>query len=139
MPLQDQAAAYLQQQKKAGRTIKAAKLDPKYVRMEDEAAAISRSLRANENTIKQQARDQKTGELKNYGINSYNAMIALADRWRVLRPGSAPKAKNFSGNLSGRSHTGNDTMFQSCAKPAQAFWSQACAEFSRTHCYRECR
>ena len=101
--LQDQAAAYLQQQKKAGRTIKAAKLDPKYVRMEDEAKAISRSLQANENTIKQQARDQQTGEQKNYGINSYNAMIALADRWRVLRPGSAPKAKNFSGNLSGRS------------------------------------
>jgi len=101
--LQDQAAAYLQEQKKAGRTIKDAKLDPKYVRMEDEAKSISRSLQANENTIKQQARDQKTGELKNYGINSYNSMIALADRWRVLREGGAPKAKNFSGNLSGRS------------------------------------
>jgi hypothetical protein len=101
--LQDQAAAYLQAQKKAGRTMKAAKLDPKYVRMEEEAKAISRNLQANENTIKQTVRDQKTGELKNYGINSYNSMIALADRWRVLREGGAPKAKNFSGNLTGRS------------------------------------
>lgn len=44
---------------------------------------------------------QESGKL--YGINSTNAMIALADRWRTFRKGSAPKAKNFSGNLVGYS------------------------------------
>jgi len=101
--LQDEAAAYLENQKAAGRTKKAAELDPYYLQLEDQAKNISKNLQANENTIKQLSRDPETGELKNYGINSYNAMIALADRWRVLRPGGAPKAKNFSGNLTGRS------------------------------------
>ena len=101
--LQDQAAAYLEAQKSAGRTKKAAMQDPQYVRMQDEAKQISQRLQAEENTIKQSSVDPKTGKPKNYGINSYNSMIALADRWRVLREGGAPKARNFSGNLSGRS------------------------------------
>lgn len=99
----DQAAAYLDTQKKSGRTKKAAKQDPAYIALEDEAKAISKRLQAEANTIKQTSVDPKTGNLKNYGMNSYNSMIALADRWRVLRAGGAPKARNFSGNLSGRS------------------------------------
>ena len=101
--LQDQAAAYLETQKAAGRTKKSAESDPFYLNLEEQAKNISTNLRANANTIKQIERDPETGALKNYGINSYNAMIALADRWRVLRPEGAPKAKNFSGNLTGRS------------------------------------
>lgn len=101
--LQDQAAAYVDAQYASGRTKKAARQDPAYKAMEDEAAQISRRLQAEENTIKQSSFDPKTGKAKNYGINSYNSMIALADRWRVLRKDGAPKARNFSGNLSGRS------------------------------------
>lgn len=101
--LQDQAAAYVDAEYASGRTKKAAKQDPAYKAMENEAAEISRRLQAEENTIKQSSFDPKTGKAKNYGINSYNSMIALADRWRVLRKDGAPKARNFSGNLSGRS------------------------------------
>ena len=101
--IQDKAASYLKQQKESGRTVKAAKQDFVYIGLEGESKRISRELQDNANTIKQDSVDPKTGQLKNYGINSYNSMIALADRWRVLRPGGAPKAKNFSGNLSGRS------------------------------------
>lgn len=36
-----------------------------------------------------------------YGMNSRNAQMALADRWRQKEPGQAPKARNFSGNLGG--------------------------------------
>lgn len=92
--LLDGAEQYLEGQRAAGRTIKAAKTDPEYTQMVDEAKAISQRLQDNVRTIK-----QENG--KNYGINSYNAMVALADRWRIIRKGAAPKAKNFSGNLTG--------------------------------------
>lgn len=36
-----------------------------------------------------------------YGMNSRNAQMALADKWRQKEPGQAPKARNFSGNLGG--------------------------------------
>lgn len=36
-----------------------------------------------------------------YGMNSRNAQMALADKWRTKEPGQAPKARNFSGNLGG--------------------------------------
>lgn len=36
-----------------------------------------------------------------YGMNSRNAQMALADKWRTREPGQAPKARNFSGNLGG--------------------------------------
>ena len=101
--LLDQAAAYLRDQMESGRTKTSAQQDDVYIDLQDRARQISRQLQAEENTIKQTSIDPKTGKLKNYGINSYNSMIALADRWRVLRPGGAPKARNFSGNLSGRS------------------------------------
>ena len=101
--LQDEAAAYVKRQMEKGRRRKDAEQDERYVNLQREQQQISNELQAAENTIKQDAIDPKTGQPKNYGINSYNSMIALADRWRVLRPGAAPKAKNFSGNLSGRS------------------------------------
>ena len=101
--LEDAAANYLQQQKASGVTIKAAKTHPKYLAMMQEAKDISSELRNADNVIRQSQIDPKTGQFKQYGINSYNSMIALADRWRVLRAGGAPKAKNFSGNLTGRS------------------------------------
>lgn len=36
-----------------------------------------------------------------YGMNSRNAQMALADKWRQKEPNQAPKARNFSGNLGG--------------------------------------
>ena len=87
---------YLNDQKAAGRTKKSASGDPEYINMVNEAKQISLDLRDATNTIKQESG-------KNYGINSYNTMIALADKWRELRPGGAPKARNFSGNLTGSS------------------------------------
>ena len=44
---------------------------------------------------------QISGKL--YGMNSGNAMVALLDMWRVIEPGSAPKARNFALNLIGQS------------------------------------
>lgn len=38
-----------------------------------------------------------------FGMNSRNASMAMTDRWSQEEPGQAPKARNFSGNLSGRS------------------------------------
>ena len=45
--------------------------------------------------------DPKTGIAKQYGMNSRNAQMAMADLWREKTPGQAPKARNFSGNLGG--------------------------------------
>jgi hypothetical protein len=45
--------------------------------------------------------DPKTGVAKQYGMNSRNAQMAMADLWREKTPGQAPKARNFSGNLGG--------------------------------------
>jgi len=45
---------------------------------------------------------QITGKL--YGMNSTNAMLALADTWRAIKPGQAPKARNFALNLIGQSN-----------------------------------
>ena len=45
---------------------------------------------------------QVSGKL--YGMNSGNAMRALADMWRVIEPGTAPKARNFALNLIGQSN-----------------------------------
>ena len=44
----------------------------------------------------------ETGEAKQYGMNSRNAQMAMADRWREQVPQQAPKARNFSGNLGGQ-------------------------------------
>lgn len=44
---------------------------------------------------------QISGKL--YGMNSTNAMLALADTWRQIHPGQAPKARNFALNLIGQS------------------------------------
>jgi len=41
---------------------------------------------------------------KLYGMNSINAMKALADMWRGIEAGQAPKAKNFAANLIGKSN-----------------------------------
>ena len=54
-----------------------------------------------EQLIRRQVVDPKTGEFKQYGMNSRNAQMAMADRWRERVPGQAPKARNFSGNLGG--------------------------------------
>ena len=45
---------------------------------------------------------QISGKL--YGMNSGNAMVALADMWRVIEPGTQPKARNFALNLIGQSN-----------------------------------
>lgn len=42
-----------------------------------------------------------TGKL--FGMNSGGAMRAMLDMWKAIEPGSAPKAKNFAGNLIGTS------------------------------------
>ena len=54
-----------------------------------------------EQLIRRQVVDPKTGEYKQYGMNSRNAQMAMADRWREKTVGQAPKARNFSGNLGG--------------------------------------
>jgi hypothetical protein len=45
---------------------------------------------------------QVSGKL--YGMNSTNAMLALADVWRAIKPDQAPKARNFALNLIGQSN-----------------------------------
>jgi len=45
---------------------------------------------------------QTSGKL--YGMNSTNAMLALVDMWRIIKPGQAPKARNFALNLIGQSN-----------------------------------
>jgi len=95
-----------------GMTVKVAKSSPEYKAYAAESASIKESLK--EDSIRQAAREDyvfKGGKMKikpvsegkKYGINSDNAMVALADRWRIFRKGDAPKAKNFSGNLVGYS------------------------------------
>lgn len=54
-----------------------------------------------EQLIRREDIDPKTQEFKQYGMNSRNAQMAMADRWREKTPGQAPKARNFSGNLGG--------------------------------------
>ena len=54
-----------------------------------------------EQLIRRDVVDPKTGELKQYGMNSRNAQMAMADLWRQQEEGQAPKARNFSGNLGG--------------------------------------
>lgn len=39
-----------------------------------------------------------------FGTNTKNAMKAMLDLWRILEPGQAPKAKQFSANIIGASH-----------------------------------
>ena len=94
--LEDQADAYLKAQREAGRKVKDIKADPTYSGLMDESKRIGQELRDQRNIVR-----QRNG--KQFGINSYNAMVALADRFRVRRSGSAPKAKNFAGNLVGDS------------------------------------
>ena len=45
---------------------------------------------------------QASGKL--YGMNSVNSMIALANLWRNIQPGTSPKARNFALNLIGQSN-----------------------------------
>lgn len=45
---------------------------------------------------------QISGKL--YGMNSGNAMLAVANVWRSIEPGQAPKARNFALNLIGQSN-----------------------------------
>ena len=40
---------------------------------------------------------------KKYGLNSYNAMLAMIDSFRGLPPGSAPKMRNYGASLLGLS------------------------------------
>ena len=102
--LEESAAQYLKTQQTAGRTLKDAKQDEAYTSMLAEAKKIGQDLQDNRNTIKQPGTQSEENPLgKNFGINSYNAMLALADQFRVRRLGSAPKAKNFAGNLVGTS------------------------------------
>jgi hypothetical protein len=102
--LEDAADQYVQEQVAAGRTQTSAKTDETYKSLLDEAKKISSDLQDNRNTIKQPGTESAEFPLgKNFGINSYNAMLALADQFRVRRKGSAPKAKNFAGNLVGTS------------------------------------
>ena len=102
--LEDQAAKYVADQRKLGKTVKQAETEPGYLEPMAEAKRISKELQDNRNTIKQPGSvSDKFPEGKNFGINSYGAMMALADRFRQLRTGQKPKAKNFAGNLVGTS------------------------------------
>ena len=82
--LEDQAAAFLKAERAAGRKVKDIEADPTYTSLIDESKKIGQELRDQRNIIR-----QRNG--KQFGINSYNAMIALADKFRIRRAGSAPK------------------------------------------------
>ena len=94
--LEDQAEAFLKAERATGRKVKDIKADPNYTALINESKKIGEELRDQRNIIR-----QRNG--KQFGINSYNAMVALADKFRIRRAGSAPKAKNFAGNLVGDS------------------------------------
>ena len=94
--LEDQAEAFLKAERATGRKVKDIKVDPNYTALINESKKIGEELRDQRNIIR-----QRNG--KQFGINSYNAMVALADKFRIRRAGSAPKAKNFAGNLVGDS------------------------------------
>ena len=94
--IEDEMRAYKLGQKELGRTMKAAEQDEAYKALQDEKADISAYFKDQSNLIR-----QPNGKL--FGINSFNSMVALADRFRVRREGMAPKAKNFAGNLVGDS------------------------------------
>jgi hypothetical protein len=94
--LEDQAEAFLKTERAAGRKVKDIKADPTYTSLINESKKIGEELRDQRKIIR-----QRNG--KQFGINSYNAMVALADKFRIRRAGSAPKAKNFAGNLVGDS------------------------------------
>ena len=94
--IDDELRAYELAQKELGRTMKAAKQDEAYKALQQEKADISAYFKDQSNLIR-----QPNGKL--FGINSFNSMVALADRFRVRRAGMAPKAKNFAGNLVGDS------------------------------------
>lgn len=94
--LEDQAKAFLKSERAFGRKVKDIEVDPAYTALIDESKRIGDELREQRNIIK-----QPNG--KQFGTNSYNAMVALADKFRIRRVGNAPKAKNFAGNLVGAS------------------------------------
>jgi len=94
--LEDQAEAFLKAERATGRKVKDIKADPNYTALINESKKIGEELRDQRNIIR-----QRNG--KQFGINSFNAMVALADKFRIRRAGSAPKAKNFAGNLVGDS------------------------------------
>jgi hypothetical protein len=102
--LEDDAAEYLANQRAAGRTKTEAEQDAEYKSLVTEAKRISKEIQDNRNTIKQPGTEsEEFPQGKNFGINSYGAMVALADKFRTRRVGQQPKAKNFAGNLAGTS------------------------------------
>ena len=94
--IEDELAQYVATQRAQGRTIKAAKEDEFYKELERQKADISAFFKDQANLIR-----KPNGSL--FGMNSFNSMVALADRFRVRREGMKPKIKNFSGNLVGDS------------------------------------
>jgi hypothetical protein len=72
---------------------------------DEEMKKFDKYLANNGQVSKYPAQDkirQISGKL--YGMNSTNAMLALADMWRAIVPGQAPKARNFALNLIGQSN-----------------------------------
>lgn len=55
-----------------------------------------------------------------FGMNSNHVMKAFADLWRVTEKGQAPKARNFSGNLIGK--TTNATIDVWAARYLRRIW-----------------
>ena len=94
--IEDELAQYVATQRAQGRTVKAAKEDEFYKELERQKADISAFFKDQANLIR-----KPNGSL--FGMNSFNSMVALADRFRVRREGMKPKIKNFSGNLVGDS------------------------------------
>ena len=84
--LEDEAAEYLANQRSAGRTKTDAEQDSEYNSLVTEAKQISKEIQENRNTIKQPGTESEEFPLgKNFGINSYGAMVALADKFRTRR------------------------------------------------------
>lgn len=87
-----EAARYLEDQRAEGRKVTDIKKDEAY---KDLTKALP--LPADATPMRTNAK----GEPSRYGMNSQHVARALSDLWRVVTTSSAPKARNFSGNLIG--------------------------------------
>jgi hypothetical protein len=92
-------ADWLKGQPAAGEAKKTAEYKAKLAAIKGMKAAAVERARSN---IRRLGRNAKGGEVQ-YVSNNHNMIRALVGLWRVVTPGSAPKAINFSGNLIGYS------------------------------------
>jgi hypothetical protein len=77
---------YIDAEKTSGRTLASIKKDDEFKRLNAAVPLTAEPLKSNG---------------KKFGTNTTHVAKALGDMWRMIDTGSAPKARNFSGNLIG--------------------------------------